>query len=131
MDSSRIIDSQKDIKYLHQTVMQSIGPNYYYTGSDWLSYFKEAGGKYQYFGYDAFGNVWQTCVSPVPDGAERVRMLRRCVERDTARHRANAGRGIHSPRMTSVDFMRVLWPVVSKGPGTRTVRALWSARLGF
>ncbi len=37
----------------------------------------------------------------------------------------------HSPRMTSVDFMRVLWPVVSKGPGTRTVRALWSARLGF
>src|SRR5690606_27421333 len=30
------------------------------------SYFTETGGKNQYFGYDAFGNVWQTYVSGVP-----------------------------------------------------------------
>jgi RHS repeat-associated protein len=37
----------------------------------------------------------------------------------------------HSPRMTPHDFNRVLWPTLSKGPGSRTVRAVWSARLGF
>src|SRR5690606_33613799 len=39
---------------------------YAYTGADRLSYFMETGGKNQYFGYDAFGNVWQTYVSGVP-----------------------------------------------------------------
>jgi RHS repeat-associated protein len=36
-----------------------------------------------------------------------------------------------SPVMTSLDLNEVIRPVVSLGTGTRTVRALWSARLGF
>jgi YD repeat-containing protein len=54
------------IEYPHQTALQSVDRSYTYTGADRLSIFSETGGKYQYYGHDAFGNVWQTYVSGVP-----------------------------------------------------------------
>ncbi len=54
------------LEHLHQGALQTVDRTYAYTGADRLSYFTETGGKYQYFGYDAFGNAWQTYVSQVP-----------------------------------------------------------------
>ena len=57
---------QERLEFPHQGALQSLDRTYAYTGADRLSYFTETGGKYQYFGDDAFGNVWQTYVSGVP-----------------------------------------------------------------
>jgi YD repeat-containing protein len=54
------------LEHLHQGTLQTVDRSYAYTGADRLSTFSESGGKYQYYGHDAFGNVWQTYVSGVP-----------------------------------------------------------------
>jgi RHS repeat-associated protein len=54
------------LEHLHQSTLQSVDRSYYYTGADRLSYFSETSGKSQWFGHDAFGNVWQTSAYGVP-----------------------------------------------------------------
>ena len=54
------------LEFPHQGAMQTVDRSYAYTGADRLSYFSETSGKSQYFGHDAFGNVWQSSVSGVP-----------------------------------------------------------------